>query len=262
MLFGAYERHCVHWAVDGTPADFGHELLPDDLGRLEDNLARGDRRAALPRDRRHQAGDQRADDLLARSRAAARALSRAEELFLRLRRDDRLQPGRRHRPRHRRMDRRGRAQPRRLLLGRRPLRRMGRHAASPGPAPPITTRTVTKLPTPIRNMPPAGRSAPFPSMTGWPGRAPCSASTMATSIPLWYARGGETAVDRYGYGRGNWFASVGAECRAVAEAVGLFEISTFAKYEIRGPGGRRLARPAAGQSGARRPTVASCCRRC
>ena len=38
LLLGAYERRCVHWAVDGTPLDFGHELLPDDLERMEDNL--------------------------------------------------------------------------------------------------------------------------------------------------------------------------------------------------------------------------------
>ena len=38
LLLGAYERRCVHWAVDGTPQDFGHELLPDDLERMEDNL--------------------------------------------------------------------------------------------------------------------------------------------------------------------------------------------------------------------------------
>ena len=38
LLLGAYESRCVHWAVDGTPKDFGHELLPDDLSRMEWNF--------------------------------------------------------------------------------------------------------------------------------------------------------------------------------------------------------------------------------
>ncbi|MBT8078607.1 MAG: FAD-dependent oxidoreductase [Gammaproteobacteria bacterium] len=39
LLLGAYERKCVHWAENGTPQDFGHELLPNDLERMEENLA-------------------------------------------------------------------------------------------------------------------------------------------------------------------------------------------------------------------------------
>ncbi len=34
LLLGAYEDKCYHWAVDGTPLDFGHELLPNDLERM------------------------------------------------------------------------------------------------------------------------------------------------------------------------------------------------------------------------------------
>ena len=39
LLLGAYERKCTHWAENGTPLDFGHELLENDLERMEDNLA-------------------------------------------------------------------------------------------------------------------------------------------------------------------------------------------------------------------------------
>ena len=38
LLFGAYEGRCTHWSKDATPADFGHELLPDDLSRMEWNF--------------------------------------------------------------------------------------------------------------------------------------------------------------------------------------------------------------------------------
>ena len=40
LLIGAYERAMKFWAEDGTPADFGHELFPDDLERIEENVSR------------------------------------------------------------------------------------------------------------------------------------------------------------------------------------------------------------------------------
>ncbi len=40
LLVGAYEDRCMHWAKDGTPDTFGHELLPDDLGRIDKNMNR------------------------------------------------------------------------------------------------------------------------------------------------------------------------------------------------------------------------------
>ena len=38
LCIGFYEKTCKPWAVDGTPADFGHELLPDDLDRISDSI--------------------------------------------------------------------------------------------------------------------------------------------------------------------------------------------------------------------------------
>ena len=40
LLVGAYEEDGRHWAVNGTPQDFGHDLLPDDLDRIVENVAR------------------------------------------------------------------------------------------------------------------------------------------------------------------------------------------------------------------------------
>ena len=34
LLVGAYERDGRFWAEEGTPLEFGHELLPDDLDRI------------------------------------------------------------------------------------------------------------------------------------------------------------------------------------------------------------------------------------
>lgn len=38
LVIGMYEQNCDLWAVDGTPLDFGHELLPDKLERISDKL--------------------------------------------------------------------------------------------------------------------------------------------------------------------------------------------------------------------------------
>ena len=38
LLLGTYETNCRPWAVAGTPLDFGHELLQDDLGRVTERL--------------------------------------------------------------------------------------------------------------------------------------------------------------------------------------------------------------------------------
>ncbi len=39
LCIGFYEQPCEPWAVDGTPLDFGHELLPDNLDKIEDSIA-------------------------------------------------------------------------------------------------------------------------------------------------------------------------------------------------------------------------------
>ncbi|MEM7173560.1 MAG: FAD-dependent oxidoreductase [Pseudomonadota bacterium] len=41
MLLGTYEPRSTPWKVDGTPMDFGHELLPPDLDRIADRLELG-----------------------------------------------------------------------------------------------------------------------------------------------------------------------------------------------------------------------------
>lgn len=40
LLIGAYERDVRFWAEEGTPLDFAHDLFPDDLERIEENMMR------------------------------------------------------------------------------------------------------------------------------------------------------------------------------------------------------------------------------
>jgi dimethylglycine dehydrogenase len=54
--------------------------------------------------------------------------------------------------------------------------------------------------------------------------------------PLWFAPNGAEAREDVTYRRSNAHGPVGDECRAVRNAVGLSEISSFAKYEVSGPG--------------------------
>ncbi len=44
LCIGFYEQPCRPWAVDGTPWEFGHELLPDDFEKIEDAVALAYRR--------------------------------------------------------------------------------------------------------------------------------------------------------------------------------------------------------------------------
>jgi dimethylglycine dehydrogenase len=38
LCIGFYEQTCRPWAVDGTPWEFGHELLPDDFDKIGDSI--------------------------------------------------------------------------------------------------------------------------------------------------------------------------------------------------------------------------------
>ena len=54
--------------------------------------------------------------------------------------------------------------------------------------------------------------------------------------PLWFAPRGMQPKETISFRRSNAHESVGAECRAVRESVGLLEISNYGKFEVTGPG--------------------------
>lgn len=68
----------------------------------------------------------------------------------------------------------------------------------------------------------AGHNASFGSKLGW-------------ERPNWFAPHGTEAKDVYSFGRQNWFEPVGEEHRACRERVVVFDQSSFAKFELRGP---------------------------
>lgn len=69
----------------------------------------------------------------------------------------------------------------------------------------------------------AGHGAVFGEQSGW-------------ERANWYAHNGVAAEYGYSYQRPNWFETVGEEHRAAREAVALFDLSSFAKFLIQGPG--------------------------
>jgi 4-methylaminobutanoate oxidase (formaldehyde-forming) len=66
-----------------------------------------------------------------------------------------------------------------------------------------------------------GHRAVFGSKLGW-------------ERPNWFASQGQEAKDIYSMGRQNWFDAVGSEHRHCREVVGIFDQSSFAKYEVTG----------------------------
>ncbi len=67
----------------------------------------------------------------------------------------------------------------------------------------------------------ARRNASFGEAAGW-------------ERANWYAPEGVSTAYDYSYGRQNWFAPVGEEHKAVREAVGLFDLSSFGKAVVQG----------------------------
>ncbi len=65
----------------------------------------------------------------------------------------------------------------------------------------------------------------------------CFGEKLGWERPNWFADldAGEQAVDRYSYGRQNWFVAVGREHRACRERVALFDQTSFAKFLLVGP---------------------------
>ena len=63
----------------------------------------------------------------------------------------------------------------------------------------------------------------------------CFGEKLGWERPNWFAGSGETAQDRYSYGRQNWFEAVGREHRACREQAVVFDQSSFAKFLLLGP---------------------------
>jgi len=235
LLIGAYERDVRFWAEDGTPPDFGHELFPDDLDRIEQNFLRAIRRVPVA----GTAGLKRViNGPMIWSPASAVLLGPVPELrnyFC----CSGIIPG------FSQSGGIGKLAAEWTIEGEPSLDLFGWDLALFGAwaGKAFTKARVAdqyghrfKIHFPTRSAPPGGRSAP-----GWPtpSRRRWAASSGSISVwehPLWFAADGEPREETAGFTRQNWWEPVGREARMLREKVGVIDISNYAKYEVRGPG--------------------------
>jgi len=237
LLVGAYERDLRFWAEDGTPPGFGHELFPDDLARIEPNLARAMARVpALER-----AGIRRViNGPMIWSPDAAALFGPVPELagyFCACG----IIPG------FSQSGGLGRLAAEWMIEGEPSMDLFAWDLARFGPwagraftrarvADSYANRFKIHFPTeeraagrPVRTRPAhasqAAMGAVFGLNAGW-------------EHPLWFAAPGEPAEESYGFARQNWFGPVGREVRMLRQRAGIIDISTFARYRVSGPGAR------------------------
>ncbi|RWM09939.1 MAG: FAD-dependent oxidoreductase [Mesorhizobium sp.] len=234
LLLGAYESTCHHWAVDGTPRDFGHELLPNDLSRMSVNLEKAMQRMPCLQ----TAGIKRiingpmifSPDLgpLLGPHPALRNYMCAAGVMTGFNQGGGI----------------GRMIAEWIIEGEPSLDMTCWDVSRFYP---WATKQFTlertgyfyehrddrvyphqehQVGRPVRKFPTFDfhdrHRAVFGFANGW-------------EYPLWYASQSEERIEHPSYGRANWFGAVGEECRAVRRSVGLFDVSTYAKYEVVGP---------------------------
>ncbi|MBM3600157.1 MAG: FAD-dependent oxidoreductase [Alphaproteobacteria bacterium] len=235
LLLGAYEDRCVHWAENGTPLDFGHELLPDDLARMERNFAHAVEVVPCLK----SAGIKRvingpmifSPDLgpLLGPYPGKRGYICAAGVMTGFNQGGGI----------------GKVLAEWIIEGEPSVdifmwdvARFGEWAGK------AYTKARTKYfyeKRSARIYPyqqfAAGRPVrTFPAHDRQKAAGAVFGESYGFEIPLWYARPGETPEEVYRYERQNWFEAAGEEARAVRAGVGLLDISGYSKFEVSGPG--------------------------
>lgn len=234
LLLGTYEQDCRHWAVQGTPQDFGIELLPPDLDRIAEPLSViMDRLPALAR-----AGIKRivngAMVFAPDGNPIIGPLPGAPNAFVAAGIMAGFSQG----------GGVGLAVARWIIDGEpgmdvfaMDVARFGSFADSsyvrektrenyqrrfilPCPNEELTAARPMCT-TPVYDRLAAG-GAVFGAAAGW-------------EVPLWFAGSADQAREVPSFRRSNAFEAVRAECGAVRNAVGLFETSVYSKIEVSGP---------------------------
>lgn len=66
-------------------------------------------------------------------------------------------------------------------------------------------------------------------------RGACFGEAACWERANWFAEPGSTPKYEYSYGPQNWFENSAAEHKAIREGVGLYDVSSFAKFRVKGP---------------------------
>jgi dimethylglycine dehydrogenase len=234
LLVGAYERDMRFWAEEGTPLGFGHELFPDDLGRIEDNMLRAI--ALVPAMGR--AGIKRViNGPMIWSPDAAALLGPVPELrnyFC----CNGIIPG------FSQSGGLGLVSAQWMIEGEPHFDMFGWDLARFGP---WATKAFTKAR--VQDQYAHRFKIHFPNEERDAGRPVRTRPVYALQKeigavfglnygwehPLWFAAEGEPREETLGFDRQNWWEPVGREARMLRQRAGIIDISNFARYRITGP---------------------------
>ncbi len=235
LVIGLYEQDCEHWAVDGTPWDFGTELLPDKLDRVIDSLQHAHNRYPCLAD----AGIKRvingpftfAPDgnplvgpvpglpgfwcacavMAGFSQGGGVGLTLAEWMI--------------------------EGEPSRDVFAL-DVSRFGDICTRPYTRAKVKENYQRRFAVSYPNEElPAGRPLhTTPAYTVWKDQRAVFGSGYGLEHVNYFAPEGEALEETPSFRRSNAFGPVGDECRAVRSAVGINEIHNFGKYEVAGPG--------------------------
>ncbi len=234
LLVGAYERDMRFWAESGTPMDFGRDLFPDDLDRIEENIARAiDRVPALG-----DVGIKRViNGPMIWSPDSSVLFGPAPELkgyFC----CNGIIPG------FSQSGGIGKLAAEWIVEGEPSfdifewdVARFGHWAdeafTKARVADQYSHRFKIHFPNEER---PAGRPVRTrPAYAMQSGMGAVFGLNFGWEHPLWFASGSEPREETTGYARQNWWEPVGREVRMLRETAGIIDISNFAKYQVTGP---------------------------
>ncbi|NRP72690.1 4-methylaminobutanoate oxidase (formaldehyde-forming) [Ensifer psoraleae] len=235
LLIGAYERDMRFWAEEGTPLGFGHELFPDDLERIEDNMMRAIDRVPVV----GMAGIKRViNGPMIWSPDSAVLFGPVPELtnyFC----CNGIIPG------FSQSGGMGKLAAEWMIEGEPSLDMFGWDMARFGN---WANKAFTKARVQDQyshrfkiHFPNEERAAGRPVRTR-PAYEKQKAMGAVFGLnfgwehPLWFSADGEPKEETIGFIRQNWWAPVGREARMLRENAGIIDISNFAKYAVKGPG--------------------------
>ncbi|MGB0865082.1 MAG: GcvT family protein [Granulosicoccaceae bacterium] len=235
LLVGAYERDGRFWAENGTPQDFGHDLLPDDLERIGENVMRAcERIPALA-----ESGVKRVINGPMIWSPDANALFGPVPELKNYYCCNGIIPG------FSQSGGLGMMLAEWIVQGEPTLDMFGWDLARFGAwadqaftkarvMDSYSHRFKIHFPYEEREAGRPARKRPVYDLQKSMGAV--FGLNYGWEHPLWFADSPEEATETYGFERQNWFDPVGEECRALRAGVGIIDVSNFAKYELRGPG--------------------------
>jgi dimethylglycine dehydrogenase len=239
LIVGPFERGPLTWALDGVPADFGRRLLPPDISQIEDVLEAATTRIPVLRDIGIRSIVNGPDGYTPDGRclmgevpglrnfhvlagfsifgivfAGGAGRYAAEWIADGQPSDDMWELDvRRFGPY---------AEPKPYVAAR-ASEVYEREYAVHYPHEELTAGRPLKVSPLYARL--AGRGAVYGARFGW-------------ERPLWFAPGDAARDEQYTFRRPDWLPAVAAECAGVRERVGVLDQTSFAKYELSGPGAR------------------------